>query len=66
MHRQNVIAAGLLVLVSVLVVTAGYAKGRGPLGVLNSAIMRLTSGSSQLVTSDNLVSETKSPRSLSA
>jgi len=47
MYRQNVIAAGLLVLVSVLVVAAGYAKGWRPLDVLNSGITRLTSSSSQ-------------------
>ncbi|HZE71163.1 MAG TPA: peptide-methionine (R)-S-oxide reductase MsrB [Pyrinomonadaceae bacterium] len=61
MHRQNVIAAGLLVLVSVLVVTAGYAKGWGPLGVINSGITRLTEGSSRLVSSDSVVPETTSP-----
>ncbi len=61
MHRQNVIAGVLLVLACVVVVTAGYAKGCGPLGVLNSGIKRLTGGSRQLVSSDSLVSETKSP-----
>jgi thiol-disulfide isomerase/thioredoxin len=61
MQRHNVIAAGLLVLVSALIVSAGYAKGMGPLGVLNWGVMRLTSGSSGLISSDSQASETKSP-----
>jgi len=61
MHRQNVIAAGLLVLISTLVVTAGYTKGCGPLGLLNSGITRLTGGNSQLVSSDRRIAETNSP-----
>ena len=56
MHRQNLIAAGLLVLLSALVVTAGYTKGLGPLGVINSGITLLTGGNR----SDGLVPETKS------
>jgi thiol-disulfide isomerase/thioredoxin len=61
MRRQNVIATGLLAVASVLVVTAGYAKGWGPIDMLNSGITRLTSGSSRLVSSDSLDSEAKSP-----
>jgi peptide-methionine (R)-S-oxide reductase len=61
MHRQNVIAAALLVVVSAFVVAAGYAKGRGPLGLLNSCVTGLTGGSSQLVASNSLVSEANSP-----
>jgi peptide-methionine (R)-S-oxide reductase len=61
MHRQNVIAAALLVIVSAFVVTAGYAKGYGPLGLLNGCVARLTGGSSQIVASNRLVSETNSP-----
>jgi peptide-methionine (R)-S-oxide reductase len=56
MHRQNVIAAALLVLIAALVVTVGYAKGLGPFGVINAGITRLTGGNS----SDGLVPETKS------
>ena len=56
MHRQNIIAAGLLVLIAALVVTAGYRKGLGPFGVINAGITRLTGGNS----SDGLVPETKS------
>ena len=59
MHRQNVIAAALLVVLSAFVVTAGYANGGGPLGLLNACVARLTGGSSQLVASNGLVSETK-------
>lgn len=61
MHRQNVIAAGLLSLVFVLVVTVGYAKGWGPLGLLNVGVTRLAGGSNQIVSSDSLVSESESP-----
>ena len=38
MHRQNVIVVALLVVVSAFVVTAGYAKGGGPLGLLNTCV----------------------------
>ena len=38
MHRQNVLALALLGLVSLAVVTVGYASGRGPLGVLGYAV----------------------------
>ncbi|HEY6246033.1 MAG TPA: redoxin domain-containing protein [Pyrinomonadaceae bacterium] len=62
MHRQNVIAAGLLVLVFVVVVTAAYAKGCGPLGLINSGITRLTGGGGELVLPDSEVSETRSPQ----
>jgi peptide-methionine (R)-S-oxide reductase len=63
MHRQNLIAAALLVLVAVAIVTTGYAKGWGPLGALNFGISRLTAGTGNQVKvpSDNVVSETKSP-----
>ncbi len=60
MHRQKLIVAGLLALASVLVVSAGYAKGWGPLGVLSSGIARLTSGSSPLISSGRLQADTKS------
>lgn len=42
MHRQNILALGLLVLVSLAVLTAGYASGRGPLGVFSYAVTRLS------------------------
>ncbi len=58
MHRQNVIAAALLVVVSAFVVTAGYAKGYGPLGFISGCVAQLTGGSSQVVESNRLVSET--------
>jgi thiol-disulfide isomerase/thioredoxin len=64
MHRQNVLVLGLLVLMLMAVLTAGYATGRGPIGVLSYGVTRLRSvsgGSSQLVSSDDLVSESKSP-----
>lgn len=60
MRRQNVIAAGLLSLVFVLVATVGYAKGWGPLGLLNVGVTRLAVGSSKIVSSDSLASESKS------
>ena len=44
MHRQNVFAVGLLLFAFVLVVAVGYAKGYGPLGLLDSGIRRLTGG----------------------
>ena len=45
MHRQNVLTLGLLLLVSLAVLTAGYASGRGPLGALSYAVTRLSHGS---------------------
>jgi thiol-disulfide isomerase/thioredoxin len=38
MHRQNVFVIGLLVAVSLTVLTAGYVSGRGPLGVISYAV----------------------------
>jgi peptide-methionine (R)-S-oxide reductase len=61
MHRQNVIAAALLVIVSAFVVTEGYAKGSGPLGLLHACVARLTGGGSQIGASNRLVSETNAP-----
>lgn len=58
MHRQNILVIGLLLLVSLGVLTAGYASGRGPLGVLSYAITRLSHANNG---SAVLVSETKSP-----
>jgi len=62
MHRQNIMAGGLLVIGSILVVTAGYAKGWGPLGVFSVGIPRLVSGGSgRLVSADNVVAANTSP-----
>jgi peptide-methionine (R)-S-oxide reductase len=44
MHRQNVLAVGLLLFAFVLVVAVGYAKGYGPLGLIDSGVRRLTGG----------------------
>ena len=38
MHRQNVLAIGMLLAVSLTVLAAGYVSGRGPLGVLSYAV----------------------------
>jgi hypothetical protein len=61
MDRQDVIAAGLLVLVFALVVTAGYAKGSEPLGVLNSGVTRMPGSSSQFVSPERMLPEARSP-----
>jgi thiol-disulfide isomerase/thioredoxin len=62
MHRQNVLAIALLLFASFLVVTVGYAKGWGPLGVINAGVARVT-GRSKIVSSEVLVpaNETKAP-----
>ena len=49
MHRQNVLALALLVMGSVVLVTASYAKGLGALGLLNVGIAKITSGGDPLV-----------------
>ncbi len=41
MHRQNILAVGLLVLVLGGVLSAGYLTGRGPLGVVSYAVARV-------------------------
>src|SRR5262244_1942127 len=62
MHRQNVIAALLLIVLGVAMVATGYAKGWGPLGVLNVGVSRLTSGGrSGMVVPNNSGKETKAP-----
>ena len=61
MHRQNVIGAGLLIVASAFVVTAGYAKGWGPLGLFNARVTREIGGNTQFVPSNTLVSDTNSP-----
>ncbi|HSE21593.1 MAG TPA: peptide-methionine (R)-S-oxide reductase MsrB [Pyrinomonadaceae bacterium] len=61
MHRQNVFALGLLLFVFVLVVSVGYARGYGPLGLLDAGIRRLTSGGSA-IPEDRLLNETDSAK----
>jgi thiol-disulfide isomerase/thioredoxin len=61
MHRQNILAIGLLVLVMLVVLTAGYASGRGPLGVVRYAVSRLSHANSGSASPAILVSEDKSP-----
>src|SRR5215470_18729809 len=61
MHRQSVIAAGLLILVFALVVSAGHGKGWRPLSLLNSGITQWTKDRNQLVASDIIALETNSP-----
>src|SRR5215471_8054369 len=62
MHRQNIIAAVMLIVIGVAVVATGYAKGWGPLGVLNSSVSRLASGGKVgIVVPNNSGNETKAP-----
>src|SRR5215813_4314542 len=62
MHRQNIIAAVLLMVMGVAVVITGYAKGWGPLGVLNVGVSRLTSGGkSRMIVPKNSADATKAP-----
>jgi len=62
MHRQNIIAAGLLLFVFGLVVTAGYANGYGPLGLISAGVMRLTgAGNGGLIPANGVSTETNSP-----
>lgn len=62
MHRQNVLAIALLLFASFLVVTVGYAKGWGPLGVINAGVVRVINGN-KIVSSEVLVpaNETRAP-----
>jgi thiol-disulfide isomerase/thioredoxin len=60
MNRQNMIFVSLLLIMTIAVVAAGYATGRGPLGVLSSGIWRATAGN-QMVPAQSLVEETKAP-----
>jgi len=59
MHRQNILAIALLGVVMLVVLTAGYASGRGPLGVLSYAVTRVrqANNSSNAIT----VAEEKAP-----
>jgi thiol-disulfide isomerase/thioredoxin len=60
MNRQNIIFAALLVILAVAIVAAGYATGRGPVGVIGMGISRLTSGD-QIIPSQTLLTESKAP-----
>src|SRR5215216_684119 len=60
MHRQNIIFGSLLVIVLTAIIAAGYATGRGPLGVLSTGISRLTSGG-RMVSSATMTDDTKAP-----
>jgi len=60
MHRQNIIAAGLLLVIGIAVVATGYANGVGPLGTLSAGISRLTGGN-EMTTTSNIDNEKKAP-----
>jgi thiol-disulfide isomerase/thioredoxin len=60
MNRQNIIFVSLLGILAAALVMAGYATGRGPLGVISSGILHLTSGG-QMIPSRTLVTEKKAP-----
>jgi thiol-disulfide isomerase/thioredoxin len=60
MHRQNIIAAGLLLVLGIAVVATGYANGLGPLGTLSAGISRLTRGN-EMGTTNNLNNDKKAP-----
>ena len=61
MHRQNVIALVSLTVISIIVVSAGLAKGWGPLGVIERGIARATGAPKPMVSENKLVSDVKSP-----
>jgi len=61
MHRQNIIAATLLLIMAVAIVATGYAKGWGALGVISKGVSRLSGDGPGMVASDTAVPETKSP-----
>ena len=60
MNRQQIIFVSLLFILAVVLVAAGYATGRGPLGVISIGISRLTSGG-QMIPSQTLVEENRAP-----
>lgn len=59
MHRQNILAIGLLGLVMLGVLTAGYASGRGPLGLVSYAVTSITRAHGSSVLIDAQVAESK-------
>ena len=60
MHKQNILVVGLLMLVTLVVLTAGYRSGHGPLGVFSYAIARVSHANSGSASPAVLVSESKS------
>jgi|SRR5262249_55773503 len=60
MNKQKIIFVSLLGVLAFVLVAAGYATGRGPLGVISAAISRLTSGE-QMIPEQTLVTESKAP-----
>lgn len=61
MNRQQIIFVALLLILAITLVAAGYATGRGPLGVISIGISRLTSGGQTIIPSQTLVEENKAP-----
>jgi thiol-disulfide isomerase/thioredoxin len=60
MNRQLPIFVSLLLILTIALVAAGYATGRGPLGVIGFGVSRLTSGG-QMIPSQTLIEENKAP-----
>lgn len=60
MNRKTIIFLSLLMILAVALVAAGYATGRGPLGVISIGITHLTSGG-QMIPSQTLLEENKAP-----
>lgn len=60
MNRQQIIFVALLLILAVALVAAGYATGRGPLGVISIGITRLSSGG-EIIPAQTLVKENKAP-----
>jgi len=61
MNRQQLIFVSLLLILAVVLVAAGYATGRGPLGVISVGISRLTSRGQTMIPPQTLVEENKAP-----
>lgn len=60
MHRQSLIFGSLLLVGVIAITAAGYVTGAGPLGLLSTAVSRLTSGG-QMIPARALTDETKAP-----
>ena len=61
MHRQNILVLGLLAVLMLVILTAGYASGRGPLGVLSYAVNRLSHASGSGAPLDAEVAGSQAP-----
>ena len=61
MHRQNVIALVFITVTSIMIVSAGLAKGWGPLGVIERGIAQATGAPKPMVSENKLVPDTTSP-----